>query len=575
MRARNRKIVVALTLVSAGLMALKAGLFAQIGVEKSIPIHLQDGEEFTITIPQLISFGQQLFTAMWTDQEGQGRPLTKGTGKPLSDPTDPLVFPRNFNRISAPETNSCSGCHNKPFTGGGGDIVGNVFVLGQRFDFATFDHNDTLPTKGAADELGNFVTFQTISNSRKTVGMNGSGFIEMLARQMTADLVNEENACAVGASCALSAKGVSFGTLIHKADGTWNTSRVTGLVAGSLATTGTTGPSLIIRPFHQASNVISIREFTNNAFNHHHGIQSEERFGINQDCDNDGFVNEVTKADMTAITLFQVTLAPPGRVIPRDPAIRAAIIRGEATFEEIGCASCHIKSLPLGIDSAGKKGWVYTEPNPYNPCGNLRLTGCDGVTSPPGPGDFKPSAACPSLPPGSDVESHGHISVDLTERANLPQPRLKVVDNVVRVPAYTDLKVHNMSNSSYPTDPNCEPCDQNQTPGSTAFFEGNCRFITRKLWGIANQHSFGHHGQFTTMRDAITKGHAGEAQASATEFNALSASEQNNLIEFLKSLQILTPRQLGRGTISILETPRSLCVDEEEKDIECPPGVEP
>jgi hypothetical protein len=66
--------------------------------------------------------------------------------------------------------------------------VDNVFVLGQRFDFATFDSTDTLPTRGAVDERGNPVALQSIADSRKTIGMFGSGFIEMLARQITADL---------------------------------------------------------------------------------------------------------------------------------------------------------------------------------------------------------------------------------------------------------------------------------------------------------------------------------------------------------------------------------------------------
>lgn len=86
----------------------------KIGEEVAVPVHLQDGEEFRLSTRELITFGKQLFTAMWTSQEGAGRPLTKGTGAPLSDPSDPLTFPRNFNRISGPDTNSCSGCHNKP-----------------------------------------------------------------------------------------------------------------------------------------------------------------------------------------------------------------------------------------------------------------------------------------------------------------------------------------------------------------------------------------------------------------------------------------------------------------------------
>ncbi|HEX7360747.1 MAG TPA: hypothetical protein VF283_09675, partial [Bryobacteraceae bacterium] len=161
---------------------------SQIGREVSIPTHLRDGDEYQRSIKDLIDFGRKLFTARWTSQEGAGRPLTKGTGDPLSDPESPLVFPRNFNRISGPDTNSCAGCHNSPDVGGGGDIVSNVFVLGQRFDFATFNSTDTISTRGALDERGIPVSFQTIANSRKTVGMFGSGFIEMLARQITADL---------------------------------------------------------------------------------------------------------------------------------------------------------------------------------------------------------------------------------------------------------------------------------------------------------------------------------------------------------------------------------------------------
>jgi hypothetical protein len=59
-----------------------------------------------------------------------------------------------------------------PVQGGGGDCSTLVFVLGQRFDFATLDHANSMPTHGAADELGEFVTLQTIANERRTIGMN-------------------------------------------------------------------------------------------------------------------------------------------------------------------------------------------------------------------------------------------------------------------------------------------------------------------------------------------------------------------------------------------------------------------
>jgi len=173
--------------LAAGLATAHA---TEIGQELAVPRHLQDGEEYTVPLPTLISHGRDLFAALWTVEEGGGRPLTKGVGTPLADESEPLLFPRNFNRISAPDSNGCAGCHNAPYgtPGGGGDIVGNVFVLAQRFDCATFDPDDTIPTKGAVDENGDLVTLDTIANSRATLGMFGSGYYEMLARQITADL---------------------------------------------------------------------------------------------------------------------------------------------------------------------------------------------------------------------------------------------------------------------------------------------------------------------------------------------------------------------------------------------------
>jgi di-heme oxidoreductase (putative peroxidase) len=491
-----------------------------IGREIAVPRHLEDGEEFRIPLNRLIRFGSKLFTAKFTVQEGAGRPMSKGTGAPLSDASDPLLFPRNFNRLSGPEANSCAGCHNEPFVGGGGDRVTEVFVLAQRFDFATFDHSDMIPTKGAMDERENFVT-QTgpvtansddIANERKTISMNGSGFIEMLARQMTADLEAIVSSTPPGTSSALMTKGVSFGTITHNANGTWDTSKCEGLPPQALASTGTTPPSMVIQPFAQSGNVVSIRQFTNNAMNHHHGIQSEERFGLGVDADGDGFVNELTTADVTAVSVFQATLPVPGQVLSRDPEVRKAEDNGEKLFTKIGCTNCHVPALPLT-----NKGWIYTEPNPYNPSGNLQ------------PG-------APGYP----------LKINLTSD-DLPQPRLHSQNGVVMVPAFTDLKLHNIC--SGPDDPNIEPLNQNTKAGSTAFFGGNPRFITRKLWGFANEGPFMHHGKFTTIREAVLN-HSGEALASRQTFQSLTQYDQGSIIEFLKTLRVLPP---GTGQLMIVE----------------------
>ena len=375
-----------------------------LGREVAVPVHLQDGEEFTLPTKALIEHGRKLFAAVWTIQEGGGRPKTKGTGNPLSDLNSPLLFPRNFNRISAPDANSCAGCHNQPFgiVGGGGDIVANVFVLGQRFDFATFDSGDPITTRGEMNEGGLPSQLQNIANSRATLGMFGSGFIEMLARQITEDLQAIRDATSPGSSRLLVSKGLSFGMIARMADGRWITAGVQGIAAPSLATTGPADPpSLIIRPFHQAGNVVSIRQFSNNAFNHHHGIQSTERFGIGADPDDDGFVNEMSRADVTAVSVFQATMAVPGRVIPNDPYIEAAVLGGELRFASIGCTTCHVPALPLD-----RQGWMFSEPNPFNPAVPHNLL----------------RGEAPSL------------TVDLTT-PDLPGPRLKPFRGVVMVPA--------------------------------------------------------------------------------------------------------------------------------------------
>jgi hypothetical protein len=92
------------------------------------------------------------------------------------------------------------------------------------------------------------------------------------------------------------------------------------------------------------------------------------------------------------------------------------------------------------------------------------------------------------------------------------------------------------------------------------FFAGNQKFITRKLWGLANAGPFGHAGKFTTMREAINLGHNGEATASRRAFQALSSSQQDEVVEFLKSLQVLAP-----GTRCLVVNEHGNCPDGDDR----------
>jgi hypothetical protein len=492
---------------------------AQIGQEHALARHLQDDEEFRTPLRELIEHGKKVFCANWTDQDGAGRPLTKGTGKPVSDPNTPLKGARGWNRLSGPDANSCAGCHNEPYgiPGGGGDLATGVFVLGQRFDFATLDPKDKVPTRGSVDERGRPVTLENLANFRSTTGMFGAGYLEMMAREITEDLQAIRDSMKRGETRPLVSKGISFGVLTRRMDNTWDVSGIVGLPRASiLAPTPQSPPNLIVRPWHQAGNVVSLREFTNNAFNQHHGMQSTERFGVDRDADGDGIMNELTRADITAASIFQAVMQVPGQVIPNDPEVEQAVANGEKVFSRIGCATCHVPSLPLS-----RRNWTYTEPNPYNPPTNLRA----GQTE--------------------------VLKIYLND-PSLPQPRLKPATpdaQWLMVPAFTDFKLHDISD---PADPYYEPLDMNQPVWADRFTSGNRKFLTKRLWGSANEPPYFHHGLFTTLRASVL-GHAGEALQSRKAFEALPEYDKDSLIEFLKSLQVLPP-----GT-------RDLIVDENFK----------
>ncbi len=113
--------------------------------------------------------------------------------------------------------------------GGAGDISNNVFVLGQRFDFADFDATDRVPTKANVDERGHVVSLRSVANNRATPGLFGAGYYEMMARQITADLQRIRDAIKPGGHAELKSKTISFGSLARMTDGGWDTSMVDGL----------------------------------------------------------------------------------------------------------------------------------------------------------------------------------------------------------------------------------------------------------------------------------------------------------------------------------------------------------
>ena len=409
-----------------------------IGERPAIEVHVDEAqiESGKVSFKDLFHRGQLLFDVRFNKLDGQGRPATTGDGRPRGANQPAFV------RTSGPDSNSCFGCHNQPRSGGGGDFVVNVFVLAQERDpvVTTLDPRD--------------------SNERNTLGMFGAGAIELLAREMTAELIaireealREAKARGQLVRRDLSAKGISFGVIAAYPDGRVDPRGIDGV-----------DWDLIVKPFHQKGAIVSLREFSNTAMNHHHGMQSVERFGLGVDADQDGVVNELTVGDITAITVYQAGLANPGRLLPRSPLRRAAAERGERLFESVGCASCHVPELTV-------QSPVFSEPSPYNPPGNLR------------PEDVRRPFA-----------------FDLTREG--PGPRLeRLPDGRARVRAFTDLKRHDISDGEYNHFAN-ERVAQGTLAGfapAAAFTEPPHprpvrEFLTRRLWDAGCSAPYGHRG---------------------------------------------------------------------------------
>lgn len=434
----------------------------------AMPDHFDQAEVIKMPFDRIFATGQQIFVTDFNACDGAGRPGTNGGVTPR--PVDPVDGPR-FTRLSAPEADSCAGCHNQPEAGGAGDFVANVFVLAQ----------NAIPVSGTILNSDFSQTFP----ERNTLGMFGSGAIELLGREMTHDLLALKSQASSQAASSgrdvtvgLVTKGVSFGSLTAHADGSVDSTAVIGV-----------NPDLVIRPFSRKGAMRSVREFSVNAFNQHHGMQAVERFGLNTDPDQDGVTNELLIGDVTAATVFQTALPVPVRLEAGED--RITVDRGERLFAQVHCTTCHIPALPLDNP-------VFCDPDATNPAS----------------GPFK-----------TFNDTSQSVCFDLRKTSGLGG------DGMVR--AYTDLKRHVICDVNKPHYCN-EPDLPLQPDDSTATIPRD-QFLSAKLWDVANSAPYGHRGDLDTIFAAIIA-HGGEATSSEAEFAALPNADQAAIVAFLKTL---------------------------------------
>ena len=441
--------------------------------EKAIPapVDLADYEG-TLSEEQLTSLtdaGSLLFSARFTTEDGVGRPMATQA----IIPTKRKRPPRNeFSRTAGLDANACSGCHNAPIIGGAGDFTANVFVS-EGFQHSDFDTTDP-----------------QFSNERNTNHLMGAGLVELLAREMTRDLHKLRTQALFNAQQqnttikqTLMSKGVNFGTLTVHADGRVDTQDINGV-----------DHDLVIRPFSQKGVMTSLRQFTVNALNHHHGMQASERFGSRwtntDDFDEDGVQREITDGDVSALVAWQASLAPPVQLQPDSELWKTAAAKGQTHAQDIGCMDCHVSYLPL-------ESLLFSDPGPMDAAGTLRTGEVNDTTY---------DLALLEWSRTLDKDENGHY----------------------KVPLFGDLKRYVIADQQI--------ASLGNELLSQRFVERNV-FMTTELWGIASTGPYGHRGDLTTLREVI-EAHGGQARQSQNAWTQLSEDQQNNVIAWLKTLVI-------------------------------------
>ena len=277
-------------------------------------------ESESMSLDEIRSAGLKIFSTPFNKRDGYGdgpmNPLD--TIGPGGRPT--LGGNGTFLRVNGLDGQTCLECHSivsnasvpaKLGIGGVGGSVTNAI-----FQPTFIDVTDSLDIEQAAMD-GRFINPPFLF---------GSGGIELLAKEMTADLqglkqLAQQNP---GLPVQLETKGIDFGELVY--DGVeFDVSGVEGI-----------NGDLVVRPFGRKGEFSTVRGFDDAAMMFHFGMQPVELVGEDIDEDGDGVSNEVLIGELSALVIFNTTLDRPTEDHRNNSASQGAEI-----FVSIGCASCH------------------------------------------------------------------------------------------------------------------------------------------------------------------------------------------------------------------------------------------
>ena len=343
------------------------------------------------------------------------------------------------------DTQTCQECHGvinssivPPILGiaGQGGISASPMFRTKNIDV---DDSDGL----SLDKLGIAAFDGRLINPPKNLGMGG---VELGGQEITRRLQRTGLLASKLAERAnrrvklpLFAKGVDFGSIIAKPDGSFDTSLVEGVDA-----------DLQIRPFGRKGEFPTVRAFDVGAMVFHIGMQAVDEFGPG-DPDGDGVENELTTGQMSALHIFLTT-----NERPFQQKLDRKARRGKRIFNRIGCSGCHVPTI-----------------NTKSPILEYRV----------------------------EEDEEPYYSVDLSRDVSEGSVFETNSRGGLKLPIFSDYKRHNMGTRLAETAHFLETPDCDNEVAGTEI--SNCNFITMKLWGLADTAPYLHDGRALSIFEAI------------------------------------------------------------------------
>jgi hypothetical protein len=483
-----------------------------------LPFHV---DQFTLnqhSFSEIYGWGEKLFKADFNRLDGVGANISGDAGVSLRFMRAPNINKPGYNgllvaRPGGPEAQNCWGCHTLRRTTGTGVVL-----------------NESRDQRRTGD-INKYI-------NRDTTQLGGSGALQLLAEQSTAELLRIRDQATAAAKAQgqavtatlMNSNGVSYGSITARPDGTLDTSAVKGV-----------SNDLVVRPFHLKGLVPFMRLQSAVANDVSVGMQGPEVTADAEHVDEDGdhVVNEFTAGDMTAIVAF--TAAQPRPVTKLELSEHlggkytltakeiATIKHGEQVFSQVGCGSCHTPKYVL-------KDRVFREPSssifhrfdanafPFFGGRDPLAYGLDWKK----PVSFDITAN-PVVTCHVRHEDEGAAQSAASRNGRHCWRQFEVDSNgnaIVR--SYGDQRWHDMGPQL--------AAEVDELGNGASTWRG------KELWGVADTGPWLHDSRATTLPEAIWW-HGGEAQAVRDAYFAMPASEQEAVIAFLKNLVLYTPSE--------------------------------